>query len=107
MRRSLEPGLRLAVALRYYATGDTYKSLMYGFRVAANTIGQIVREVSIAIVEEYAHEVITCPTTTEEWLPIATQFGERWNFHHAVGALDGKHVPIHCPPNAGSNYYNS
>ena len=36
-----------------------------------------------------AQEIIACHTTLEEVLPIARQFGEWWNFHHAVGALDG------------------
>jgi hypothetical protein len=44
MRLPLEPGLRLAITLRYLATGDSYKSLEYGFRVANNTISAIVPE---------------------------------------------------------------
>jgi hypothetical protein len=44
MRQPLEPGLRLAITLRYLATGDSYKSLEYGFRVANNTICNIVPE---------------------------------------------------------------
>ena len=30
-RKALEPGLRIAITLRYLATGNSYKSLMYGF----------------------------------------------------------------------------
>ena len=40
------------------------------------------------------------------WRPIAEQFARHWNFHHAVGALDGKHIAITCPKQAGLNYYN-
>ena len=32
-RKSLEPGLRIAISLHYMATGDSYKSLQYVFRV--------------------------------------------------------------------------
>ena len=32
-RRPLEPGLKLAIALRYMATGNSYHSLQYSFRV--------------------------------------------------------------------------
>ena len=105
-RKALEPGLKVAITLRHLATGDSYKSLMYGFRVADNTISLIVREVCQAIIDEYAEEVIACPTTPQEWQPIADQFGTRWQFHHAVGALDGKHIAIRCPKNGGSLYYN-
>jgi len=48
-RKPLSPGLKLAITLRYLATGDSYKSLAYGFRVAPNTIVSIVPEVCQAI----------------------------------------------------------
>ncbi len=31
---------------------------------------------------------------------------QRWQFHHALGALDGKHVAIRCPQKGISLYYN-
>ena len=105
-RKPLEPGLKLAITLRYYATGDSYHSLMYSFRVAHNTISEIVLDVSSAIVAEFAVEVISCPTTSEEWQASADMFATKWQFHHAMGALDGKHVRIRCPAKGGSLYYN-
>ena len=36
---------RLAVTLRYLATGKIYKSLMYQFRIHRTTISQIIQEV--------------------------------------------------------------
>jgi hypothetical protein len=105
-RKPLEPGVKLSIALRYYAAGDSYHSLMYSFRVAHNTISKIVREVSSAIVAEFAVEAISCPTTPQEWQAIADAFAARWQFFHTLGALDGKHVAIRCPANGGSLYYN-
>ena len=94
-RKALEPGLRIAITLRYLATGNSYKSLMYGFRVAHNTISNIIPEVCEAIIAEYAEDVISCPTTPEEWREVAQLFETRW-----------KHVSIRCPPKGGSLYYN-
>ena len=64
-RSALCPELKLAITLRHLATWGSYKSLMYGFRVAHNTISLLVRDVCEAIITEYANEVISCPTTPE------------------------------------------
>jgi len=105
-RKAIQPGMRLAITLRYLATGNDYLTMMYFFRVASNTICLIIRQVCDALVEEFGQEVIAAPTTPEEWQPIADQFSQRWQFHHCLGALDGKHIAIKKPNNAGSVYYN-
>ena len=74
--------------------------------MAHNTISKFVPEVCDAIVEEYRDEAFTTPSTPDAWREVAEQFGKRWNFHHACGALDGKHVAIRKPKNSGSAYYN-
>jgi len=105
-RSSVPAGLRLAVTLRFLATGDNYHSLMYGFRVAHNTISGIVVSVCQAIIDVLEAEVIKTPTEPQEWLEVAEQFKTRWQFPHALGALDGKHIAIRKPPNSGSSFFN-
>ena len=105
-RQSINPDLKLEITLRFLATWDTYRTLMYGFRDAHNTICSIVRDVCEAIVSAYAGDVIQTPTEPEEWKAIADQFAAKWQFPHAIGALDGKHVAIRCPKNGGTLYYN-
>ena len=105
-RKALTPGLKIAVTLRYMATGDSYKSLQYGFRVAHNTISLIVLETCSAIVDEFMHENIPCPSSPAEWKEVADTFARKWNFFNCLGALDGKHVSIRCPRNSGSWYFN-
>ena len=46
-RPPLEPGLKMAITLRFLATGDSYHSLSFTFRVAPNTISLFVPEVNI------------------------------------------------------------
>ncbi len=106
MRQPLDAGVRLAITLRYLATGDSYKSLEFNFRVSHSAISAIVYEVCEAIFAEYGEEVIQCPTTVAQFRPVAQMFSDRWQFHHAIGALDGKHVAIQCPKNGGSLYFN-
>ena len=73
-RKPLFPGLKLAIALRYLATGDSYKSLAYGFRVALNTIVSVVPEVCQAIYDHYHETAFKCPTTEEQWKEVAQGF---------------------------------
>ena len=41
-------------------------------------------------------------SSEQEWLEISKKFETRWNYPHALGAMDGKHVTIRRPGNAGS-----
>ncbi len=105
MRRALEPGLKLAITLRYMATGNSYKSLAYAFRVAPNTICNFIPEVCLAIVHAFERQ-LALPTQPERWKEIAKAFETKWNLPNCIGALDGKHVAIRCPKAAGSLFYN-
>lgn len=78
-RKALEPGLKLAITLRYLATEESHKSLMHGFRIAHSTISILGPEFCESIITGYADQVILCPTTTHEWEQIAEQFRVRWN----------------------------
>ena len=66
-RKALHPGLRLAITLRFLATGDSYKTLVYGFRVSHSTICLLVRQVYQAIFDEFHDELVLCPTTAQKW----------------------------------------
>ncbi len=46
------------------------------------------------------------PTTPDDWMVIANNYSCKWQYHHCLGAIDGKHVAIRKPMNAGSYYYN-
>lgn len=106
MRPALPVGLKLAVTLRYLATGDDYTSLHYDFRVSVPSISRFVPKVLKAIIQVYKDEYLPSPRTPEAWKEVADGFSRRWNYHNCLGALDGKHVPIRRPPHAGSKFFN-
>lgn len=105
-RKPLEPGLKLAITLRFLATGDSSKDLMYCFRVAHNTIVDLIQPVCEAIIAEYKDELFNVPLEPEGWVKIARGFETRWNLPHCIGAIDGKHVAIRRPNHSGSVYRN-
>ncbi|XP_011868296.1 PREDICTED: uncharacterized protein LOC105562239 [Vollenhovia emeryi] len=106
IREPLPPAERLSITLRYLSTGDSMHSMSYHYLAGVSTISHIIGETCNAIWNSICQEVLPPSKSTEEWLRLAEEFEGRWNFNHCIGAIDGKHVTIECPPNAGSSYYN-
>ncbi|NP_001129460.1 uncharacterized protein LOC100191015 [Danio rerio] len=104
-RQSIEPAERLAICLRFLATGDSYRTIAFSYRVGVSTVAGIVAAVTRAIWDTLAQEVMPVPTT-EDWRNISTDFLHRWNFPNCLGSIDGKHVVIKAPDNSGSLFYN-
>ena len=102
----ISPAERLTLTLRYLATGESFKSLHYQFRIGRATISYIVREVCQAIFQTLGPVNMKVPSTEEEWATIALEFEQRWQFPNCIGAIDGKHVVMRPPPGCGSHYYN-
>ena len=106
MRDPVSPGVKLAVTIRHLATGNSYTTLQYAFKVASANIKKFVPEVCDAITRAYGDQVMQCPTLPKEWLLVESVFHQRWDFPHALGALDGRHIPIRCPQGRGSLFRN-
>ena len=106
MRQPISPGERLAVTLRFLATGESFSSLQYQFRISAASLSIIVPEVCQAVFQVLKDVYFKCPSAPEQWLQIAQLFHDRWQLPHCIGAADGKHVCILHPRNSGSEFYN-
>lgn len=79
--------------------------MAFSYRMGFTTVRNIVKEVCEAIWKNLAPIVMPQPSE-ERWKEIAKDFQTYWHFPNCLGALDGKHVNIICPINAGSTYYN-
>ena len=106
MRKTITAEERLAVTLRFLATGNTYSDLVFLFRMHTSTIGGIIPEVCQALYHYLKSEYLWLPNTKEEWKRIAQKTGERWEFPNYFGAADGRYIPMLHPKNSGSYYYN-
>ena len=54
----------------------------------------------------YDARLFNLSSKEEEWKEISQSFENKWNFPHVIGTLDGKHIVMQAPHNAGSGYFN-
>ncbi|XP_058818499.1 uncharacterized protein LOC131682978 [Topomyia yanbarensis] len=97
---------KLAYTVEYLAGGPFFEK--YGasnYRISSTESSKILRETCQAIYEELAGTEFM-EFSAKNWLGVANNFRSKWNMPNCVGAIDGKHIRIKCPPNAGSLYYN-
>ncbi|XP_044185046.1 uncharacterized protein LOC114973873 [Acropora millepora] len=106
MRMSIPPGERLALTLRYLATGESFQSLSFQFRIGRTTIGEIVMQVCTAMLNTLKETYLKTPSSEEKWREIAELFLSRWNIPNNIGAIDGKRIVIQKPAFSGSHYHD-
>ena len=80
-------------------------TLGHMFLIGTPTECNIIRETCQVIWNVLSPDFLK-PPTADEWGKISKDFYEIWNLPNCIGAVDGKHVPIKCPDNSGTLYYN-
>lgn len=106
MRDSISAHDKLCVTLRFLASGESYTSLRYAFRISVSAISEFIPQVCQALYNTLEKDYMSLPTTEGQWLQLANEFESKWQFPHAVGCIDGKHIKIIAPPNSGSEFFN-
>ncbi|XP_049701923.2 uncharacterized protein LOC110382359 [Helicoverpa armigera] len=99
-REAIPPKIRLALTLRFLATGDSYRTLHNQFKISSTLISRIIPEVCLAL-NQVLKDMIKIPTSPEEWLTKT----EGFSFPHCLGAIDGKHITL-ASAHAGPEYLN-
>ena len=92
--------------LRYLATGESFSSLQFQFRISKSTISLFIPEVCEAIYESLKDKYLKFPSTEEEWLKISDDIYKHWQFPNSIGCMDGKHIAVFSPPKSVSSFYN-
>lgn len=93
------------MCFRFLATGCSFRSLAFTFRMGKTTISKIVVETCSAIWDKLLPSYLPEPTV-DMWKSNSNDFYKNWNFPNCLGSIDGKHIRIHQPQNSGSMYYN-
>ena len=106
MSTSIAPNERLTRAIRYLATGETFQSLPFQFRIGKSTVSEIVMGVCDAIYQVLGRQHLKTPNTVENWREIATSFYSKWNIPNNIGAIDRIRILIQKSPNAGFHFHD-
>ncbi|XP_050028274.1 putative nuclease HARBI1 [Dermacentor andersoni] len=104
-RRAISPAERLAVTLRFLATGGSMEDIALSYRMHASTVASVLKETLPAIWDCLKPLVLGRPST-QRWRDIAEEYYDKWDFPNTIGSIDGKHFAIKCPNKSGSDFYN-
>eukprot|EP00102_Acyrthosiphon_pisum_P023738 XP_016660948.1 PREDICTED: uncharacterized protein LOC103309795 [Acyrthosiphon pisum] len=104
-RKAIPAEERLSICLRFLATGDTFGTIAFSYRVGEKSVRRIVYKTCEAIWKNLS-PIYMSPPNQEQWQKIEEGFRTRWNFPNCVGSIDGKHVIINKPYHSGTLYFN-
>ena len=73
------------------------------YRISKQHFGTLINEVCEAICLALKDEIP--PFSNENFLETSNNYNYHWNCPNTLGAIDGKHINIKKPNNAGSLFY--
>ncbi|KAK8759235.1 hypothetical protein V5799_003133, partial [Amblyomma americanum] len=95
-KNPISPGERLAINLRFLATGGSMINVAMSYHIHVSTVSGILIETLPAIWGCLSPIVLRQPTP-DELKFIRQEFATKWNFPNCVGCIDGKHFTVTCP----------
>jgi len=69
------------------------------------TVSKIIEETCNAICKCLMDKYLKEPEISD-YVQIADEFFDLWNFPNCIGAIDGKHINIQAPPHTGTQFFN-
>ncbi|XP_026326845.1 uncharacterized protein LOC113235380 isoform X2 [Hyposmocoma kahamanoa] len=87
-RNSISSRERLAVCLKYLATGQSFTGIAENFRIGLKSVSRIIEDVCDVLWNVLQPLVMPEPTEND-WKKIAKDFDDLWQFKNCLGALDG------------------
>ena len=70
-RKAISAGERLAVTLRFLASGESQQSLSFAYRIGRATLSKILKETCGAIFSVLSETYLRSPSSKNDWKKIA------------------------------------
>lgn len=86
------------------ATGDSYKTIAFSYRLGHSTVQSIILDVCSAINKKLQTKFIPTPSISD-WERISEEFWTKWSFPNCIGALEGKQLVIDSSVKNGTLFY--
>ena len=71
MRQPIEAAERLALTIRYLASGNSQQSMSFAYRLGRTTVSNIIQDTCLAIWDALSETYLKPPSTSEDWKHIA------------------------------------
>ncbi|XP_047104997.1 putative nuclease HARBI1 [Schistocerca piceifrons] len=96
LRNAISAEEKLYLTLRFLATGESYRSLSFAYRISPYYISRVVKNV-LKILRIRLLPMLMPPSIESDFRRIEEEFWLKCNIPNCVGAIDGKHVRIRAP----------
>lgn len=90
---------------RFLATGESYRSLAFQFRMHRTTVSRVIQACLKLIINKFMKKAMPEPSA-ESHKKAIREFYILWQFANCIGCIDGKHIRLKCPANTGSPSFN-
>ncbi|XP_055843838.1 uncharacterized protein LOC129910464 [Episyrphus balteatus] len=89
---------RLAITLKYLATGEFHSCRNYCFRASKPVILKMIGDICMNIYETLKDHFISTPKTEEEWKTISNAYYKKTRVPNCIGSLTMKHITFNKHP---------
>ncbi|XP_050547894.1 uncharacterized protein LOC126909504 [Daktulosphaira vitifoliae] len=101
IKNPISPAEKLAVTLRYLATGESLRSLAFAFRISHNYLSIIIKK-TLAELKIKLVSIFLPDSKNIDYKQKSAEFSYKSNFPNCILAIDGKHVRIRSSSSSGS-----
>ncbi|KAH8378625.1 hypothetical protein KR009_000376 [Drosophila setifemur] len=86
-KKSFSAEERLAITLKYLATGEVHSCRNYCFRASKFVINEMIANICLGFYEHLKDQYVTLPKTDDQWRNAAEEMERKHNLPHCVGNL--------------------